>query len=320
MRKLTLVLLFISGFVTANPEPPTTANYDHLISSCDELKKIKANKDLSYLITNDIDCSDIDWKPVGRFIGELDGNGHTISNITHNVANRKHGTGLFQRIQNAKITNLTISNTSTQIPEQVYVIHSGFLTGSAYNSVVSNVTINDSSTKGRTTSAAAYLVGYSVDSEFSNIVVTNNNISTSASTDKLGAITGYAKNTRFANLTISNNTISYYAYPTKNRVNSGMVFGELYDSFVSEVQVDNNNYDASFATFQREASLFAGAIYGASSIYDVSIQGNAATNVATSLAGQLRSMREKVVINNFYHDSQLPLFDETANTENVLIK
>lgn len=63
----------------------------------------------------DLDFSNVNFVPIGygtngRFAGHFDGQGHTISNISHDI--REHGIGLFPVIKNANtiIENVTLVN------------------------------------------------------------------------------------------------------------------------------------------------------------------------------------------------------------------
>lgn len=63
----------------------------------------------------DLDFSNVNFVPIGygttgRFAGHFDGQGHTISNISHDI--REHGVGLFPVIMNANtiIENVTLVN------------------------------------------------------------------------------------------------------------------------------------------------------------------------------------------------------------------
>ena len=66
-------------------------------------------------MTADLDFSNVNFVPIGygtngRFAGHFDGQGHTISNISHDI--REHGVGLFPVIKNANtiIENVTLVN------------------------------------------------------------------------------------------------------------------------------------------------------------------------------------------------------------------
>lgn len=53
------------------------------ISNANDLKNIANNPNGYYYLTSAIDMSGVEWKAISEFNGILDGNGHTISNITY---------------------------------------------------------------------------------------------------------------------------------------------------------------------------------------------------------------------------------------------
>jgi hypothetical protein len=104
-----------SSIVTAS----TTAIQSYTISSCQELQDIDDDLYGDYTLTNDIDCTETQtWNdgagfaPIGlstfdSFAGNLDGAGHTISNVYMNRFDLP--SGLFYGILGSTIENLTIS-------------------------------------------------------------------------------------------------------------------------------------------------------------------------------------------------------------------
>lgn len=86
-------------------------------------------------ITNDLDLSAIDvWTPIEQFSGIFDGNNHTIKNM---YCNQSGNLGLFKRITNATIKNLTITGTIKQENEDTNRQVGGFV-ASADNSTFEN--------------------------------------------------------------------------------------------------------------------------------------------------------------------------------------
>ena len=68
-----------------------------------------------YIIMNDIDMSDFDFKPINYgtgkyFEGTLDGQGHTISNLTINNTTSDQYTGMFTTSMNATFKNMLLKN------------------------------------------------------------------------------------------------------------------------------------------------------------------------------------------------------------------
>ena len=96
------------------------------ISSAEELAAINENLSGRYVLTADIDLAGIEWQPIGAFVpgggeegempdmtaaftGSLDGQGHTIRNLTV-YQPEAWAVGLFGCIANAEIGNFTLEN------------------------------------------------------------------------------------------------------------------------------------------------------------------------------------------------------------------
>ncbi|MCX6727608.1 MAG: ATP-binding protein [Candidatus Saccharibacteria bacterium] len=98
------------------------------ITNCQELQNMKNDLDGSYVLANNIDCTNFNengnpagFQPVGNgklfFDGSLDGKNFTISNLTINdtVSNdgtEYQGAGIFGVVAGASIKDITISNSS----------------------------------------------------------------------------------------------------------------------------------------------------------------------------------------------------------------
>lgn len=113
------------------------------------LSKSNSFRGKTFVLTNDIDMSSVtDWQMIGSstysFMGNFDGQGHTISGLTINVADANLN-GLFRQTSTATIKNLnldgfTINSTNNN---STYATHIGALAGSAYSSDISNVTVTN---------------------------------------------------------------------------------------------------------------------------------------------------------------------------------
>lgn len=68
----------VSKFKTSEPDKP------YEISNAKELYQSlnKSDENSNYILANDIDLDNFNWIPVKSFNGNLDGNGHTIKNLT----------------------------------------------------------------------------------------------------------------------------------------------------------------------------------------------------------------------------------------------
>ena len=91
------------------------------ISSCLELNEIRNLSGNSFILVNNVDCSDtINWvnsygtgfEPIGNnsnlFFGEIDGNGFTISNLFINISSEN--VSLFEKVTSFNLYDLTLEN------------------------------------------------------------------------------------------------------------------------------------------------------------------------------------------------------------------
>lgn len=118
MKKWFWLIVLLAGVVL-----PVHAQESIPISSPEDLAAIAENPDGDYILMEDLDMSGIDW--IGPdFSGTLDGNGHSILNLT--IADTGVSTavtmdgnqkcydsvfaGLFGKLENAQIRNLNLCN------------------------------------------------------------------------------------------------------------------------------------------------------------------------------------------------------------------
>jgi hypothetical protein len=142
---LVTILLFV-GLVLLLATiltPLQTHSQDCQISTVDELQEMENDLDCNYVLTNDIDASETEtwndgdgFESIGSddaFTGSLDGNGHTISNLTASG-------GLFSQTQNARIEDVNL--------EDVNITGSTNYTGGVVNiaedTVFQNVSVDGS--------------------------------------------------------------------------------------------------------------------------------------------------------------------------------
>ena len=53
----------------------------YYVGDCEGLEKMRENPESEFILTDDINMNNKNWKPVSRFGGILDGNGHSIKNL-----------------------------------------------------------------------------------------------------------------------------------------------------------------------------------------------------------------------------------------------
>ena len=120
------------------------------VSTYAQLNNIRNDLGGYYKLTVDIDASDQSWTPIGTasnpFTGGLDGDGHTISNLT--VSSGTHA-GLFGYITGANIRNLTLSDVSIRASNASSGnSHAGALTAYSRNGKISNVAVTSGTVTG----------------------------------------------------------------------------------------------------------------------------------------------------------------------------
>lgn len=83
-----------------------TIKSGYAISTPQDFQNMGSNLSASYYVVNDIDMADFDFKCIssGRFSGKLDGQGHTISNLTITDG------GIFNVILNSTFENILFKN------------------------------------------------------------------------------------------------------------------------------------------------------------------------------------------------------------------
>ena len=170
------------------------------ISSVDELKyMVGAPTVEKYVITEDIDMSELTWKPFA-FAAQLDGGDHTITGFTYEpdttlTGNNDAGffTNVTGTVKNLKFAEATVTVTTSDCP------NIGVLCGTL-NGTVENVHLL-SGTVTATTADIGGLIGQFTGGSLKNCsnraTVINN--STSSSTD-VGGVLGYATVPYFSNL------------------------------------------------------------------------------------------------------------------------
>ncbi|WP_456364380.1 GLUG motif-containing protein [Priestia aryabhattai] len=104
--------------------PDGSKSHPYKISTCLELQDIASDLQASYVLNNDIDCSDtlnwgdgIGFEPIAteekEFQGSLDGRGFKVSNLQINRS-EEDNVGVFSATKNASIKNLSFTNISVK--------------------------------------------------------------------------------------------------------------------------------------------------------------------------------------------------------------
>lgn len=119
----------------------------NIVSTAKEVKEMfnATGKDKHYYITADIDCTDIEVSAVrANFACEIQGNGHTLSNLTVKKSASNIATSMFGTLtETAKIENITFTGLKLEFTfkpgtYEVYFVFTEMKAGA----VVSNVTLD----------------------------------------------------------------------------------------------------------------------------------------------------------------------------------
>lgn len=99
-----------------------TAENPYLIATIADLQQIKSNPSAYYKVVNNIDATGFEFNPIASFKGSLDGDDHTISNLTIAPAYNQaifSTTEFAEGEKGAKIANLTIGNPVLELTSDV---------------------------------------------------------------------------------------------------------------------------------------------------------------------------------------------------------
>ena len=142
------IQLFKKPIITNDEEVPALTEDEAIaqgytiIKNASQLQNMKNNLNGKYILMNDIDLSGYNWEVVGDinnpFTGELNGNGHTISNLSLNRDTYDY-TGLIGRMNGATISNLGL--TDVDVVGKIYV---GALAGHSTGSTITNCYVTGS--------------------------------------------------------------------------------------------------------------------------------------------------------------------------------
>ncbi|HXC51515.1 MAG TPA: DNRLRE domain-containing protein [Candidatus Limnocylindrales bacterium] len=107
----TLADSCVDGACSGSPQPGCVI----VINSMPELQNIRNNFLAKFVLGRDIDASGFAFTPIPFFPGELDGNGHSVSNLTINLPNEPQ-VGLFGSthgtVKNLALINVDITGSS----------------------------------------------------------------------------------------------------------------------------------------------------------------------------------------------------------------
>lgn len=114
------------------------------ISVCSDLQSISQGLSRNYQLTQNVDCSNISFVPIGTypsspFNGTLEGNNFKICNFTLNVTS--NNVGLFSYTLGANVQNLIFLDFFVNAISSNYV---GVVAGRAESTFMTNITLTSS--------------------------------------------------------------------------------------------------------------------------------------------------------------------------------
>lgn len=158
----------------------------------------------------DIDLNNEEWTPIDGFLGEFDGQGHTIRNLKINGQNN---VGLFGDMSNSRsvIHDFTIDGATVNGAESV-----GVVMGSARSVEISDITVKNA--KITSNHWAGGIIGYSYPALINNcsvdgleiICIPNAVTGGYDNGDKVGGIVGYIAAKSVTNCTVTNAVLKGY--------------------------------------------------------------------------------------------------------------
>lgn len=229
--------LFITGLFLAC----ATFGWPHVglaitgISDCGELQNMQNDLAGSYVLTGDIDCNGYSFTPVGYytdpFIGTLDGDKHTISNLS---VSQGLESGLFGQIDGGTVRDLYLYNIDSTGYQSV-----GTLAGEVVNGDISNIGVDTFLVTGET--HAGGLVGNFVGGSLVRSYTTNGTVDVGRTLG--GGLVGSVLDVHLSDLYSASSVIEQDPDSFYSADQVGGVFGRLAedtgDVYVSNVYSDN---------------------------------------------------------------------------------
>lgn len=242
------------------------------IRTVKELQAIKHDLDGNYELVKDIDATETqNWnsgngfEPIGEFTGSLDGNNHTISNLTIDRTSTAK-TGMFSRINGGSVSNLTVDSAQVFGSSSVGIIAGEVVNSSSFAnlSVTGTVDVTDGSQN------IGGMFG-SVEGMITNVQNSATVLASNADRN-IGGIAGYSSSTTYD---IVSNTGSIVG-----NVNTGGISGDV-DS-TSTINSASNSGDVT-------GRYHIGGIVGEASslIKDSSNTGKVTVKIAQNQSGSL---------------------------------
>lgn len=276
------------------------------IETCQQLVDIPhASKD-SYRLVNDLDCAGVSFERKSTFRGQLDGNHKTIRNIDLTYSNPN----VFGKLDDAKIYNLTLSDVNLNFPTDGRNTPSnlGVLAGGVFDSELSNIRLDNANVTGRASQSAGLLLGWVTRSTFNNVAVVNSTLTTISR--KIGGVFGNLIDSDVNYVSVENNQV--YVDNTRTSIAYfGHVAGYATESNLTDINVRNNYADVAKVKSQFKTAVLFGGAYQNISLGNVQIF-NTDINYPTAylITPFVKSSKSLVNISQLEHDSTLDLTED----------
>lgn len=226
-----------------------TSEDPFVVSDANHLNKVRENLSAHYVLSDNVDMNCFTWSPIGEcgsktrsFMGNFDGADFNISNLDVSLENNNGCVGFFGHLTNSNVSNLglidlRVGSDSTQ--------HVGGLTGSSFNSTISDVFVSGSVVgKYRAGGLIGQMEKGTITSSHSDA-----NVSSSYGTSIVGGLVGSA--------TSSNTQINFSS--SSGPITGGFSVGGLVGLSLSGVLIDSS-FSSSEVNGTNDVSYVGGLI------------------------------------------------------------
>lgn len=242
-------------------------------------------KDANYMLTNNLNMNGINIKSLWHYAGILDGNNHTISNLTITESARRDDDvcydqiGLFTSPQNATIRNITFNylTMGLDVSSDPYGGYIGSIAGDANNTTVSNVhimnlQINCHFSKriilgGFFGTGGGSILNSSVTFADGQDITSGSSTYGNSNFSSLGGLSGRGY-CPASNVTVNFNNIifriydgSYNEYIQNTKCLVGGVFGNAQTSLTPDISIYNNITITGSITASGYSNVYTGKVY-----------------------------------------------------------
>lgn len=242
-------------------------------------------KDANYMLTNNLNMNGINIKSLWHYAGILDGNNHTISNLTITESARRDDDvcydqiGLFTSPQNATIRNITFNylTMGLDVSSDLLGGYIGSIAGDANNTTVSNVHIMNLQINchfsrriilgGFFGTGGGSILNSSVTFADGQDITSGSSTYGNSNFSSLGGLSGRGY-CPASNVTVNFNNIifriydgSYNEYIQNTKCLVGGVFGNAQTSLTPDISIYNNITITGSITASGYSNVYTGKVY-----------------------------------------------------------